>query len=81
MRSGILLAAVLAFWSALSAADTNSVLIPIMAGLTGDSAQFGKGELDAVRRAAEGGNARGGINGARSSRKPGHVQQWTLGPE
>lgn len=39
--------------------------VPALFGLTGDSAQFGKGELDAVMLAQEEWNARGGINGRR----------------
>ena len=39
------------------------MIIPALLGLTGDSAQFGKGELDAITMALDQQNAAGGIDG------------------
>ncbi len=41
------------------------LVIPVMVGQTGGSAQFGKGELDAYTLASEEWNAKGGVNGRR----------------
>ena len=49
--------------TAPGAAQENGIEVAALLGLTGDSAQFGKGELDAITLAAEKWNRRGGING------------------
>lgn len=46
-----------------SCADDSTIAIGGLFGLTGDSSQFGRGELDGATLAIEEWNARGGING------------------
>ena len=48
-----------------AAAEKEPIRVGVLVGLTGDSAQFGKGELDGVTLAAEEWNKKGGIDGRR----------------
>lgn len=47
----------------------DELVVPVMVGQTGASANFGKGEIDAYRLAVEEWNARGGVRGKKVSLK------------
>ena len=65
MARFIPLAAAIWLLSTAAAAEENAVVVPALISLSGDAAQFGRGELDGYTLAAEEWNARGGIGGKR----------------